>query len=128
MLSEEGKNYICINFGSNNCCVASGLSWTYHAGTESQYEEGGTAQIVARLASGLIDYIEVRGQSYTQAQLDSVNGSSVTLEDAQTIAQHDEGTSQWCVGSSGINPLIYAGIGVGLLGVLLIGMKLIETR
>jgi len=115
MLSETGKDYICTNFGSNDCCVATGLSWTYYIGTDSYPETGGTAQIVARLASGLIDYLETGGQNYTKADLDSANGSPVTLQDAQEIANHDEPSEgQWCVGDYPDPPnwLLYAGIGV----------------
>jgi len=99
-LSQEGINYICINFGSSNCCVASGLSWYYTRESQNYPENGGTAQIVARLASGLVDSLTMTNPAtgtFTQTELNNANGSTVTIQDAQTIAQHDEPSEdQWC--------------------------------
>ena len=100
-LSQSGIDYICQNFGDVNlCCVTSGVSWTYYSGGSPYSETGGTAQIVSRLASGLIEYLTMtnppRG-NFTQAELSTANGGAVTLVDAQTITGHDEPSEdQWC--------------------------------
>jgi len=100
-LSELGINYICANFGNTSlCCINTGLSWYYSIGDDDYPETGGTAQIVSRLASGLIDSLTMtdpdRG-TFTQAELNEANGSVVTLQDAKTITDHDEASEdQWC--------------------------------
>ena len=102
-LSQNGLNYICENFGDLNlCCVRTGLSWYYTLEGADYPETGGTAQIVSRLASGLIDSITItnppRG-TFTQAELNTANSSPVTLEDARLVAEHDDtSTDQWCYG------------------------------
>ena len=101
MLTGAGINYICINFGSNDCCVASGLSWVL-AGPQGTFQEtGGTAQIVARLVVGLFSITMTNPpgtQIYTQARLNEANGSIVTLADAAEITYHDEpNEDQWCL-------------------------------
>jgi len=102
-LSQNGINYICQNFGDTNlCCVRTGLSWYYTAGGTNYNETGGTAQIVSRLASGLIDSLTMTNPArgtFTQAQLNTANGSTVTLPDAQAVAQHDQSPNQWCYGA-----------------------------
>jgi len=100
-LSPLGINYICKNFGDTAlCCVRTGLSWYYTLAGTDYPETGGTAQIVSRLASGLIDSLTmtspVRG-AFTKAQLDEANAGPVTLQDAKEITYHDEPTEvQWC--------------------------------
>ena len=100
-LSLLGIQYICENFGDTSlCCVNTGLSWYYTVGGTDYPETGGTAQIVSRLASGLIDSLTMtnppRG-TFTQAQLNAANESPVTLLDAKEITYHDEPTEdQWC--------------------------------
>ena len=100
-LSEMGKQYICQNFGDAGlCCTNTGLSWFYTVGGANTNETGGTAQIVSRLASGLIDSLTMvtppRG-TFTQAELNAANGVPVTFSDAQEITLHDEPTEdQWC--------------------------------
>ena len=102
-LSQNGLNYICENFGDLNlCCVRTGLSWYYTLEETDYPETGGTAQIVARLASGLIESLTMtnppRG-TFTQAELNTANSGPVTLEDAQLIAEHDDTSGdQWCFG------------------------------
>ena len=100
-LSLLGIQYICENFGDTSlCCARTGLSWYYTVGTTDYPETGGTAQIVSRLASGLIDSLTMtsppRG-TFTKAQLDAANESTVTILDAKEITYHDEPTEvQWC--------------------------------
>jgi len=100
-LNTSGIQYICQNFGDGSqCCVKTGLSWYYTAGGENYNETGGTAQIVSRLASGLIDSLTMvnpaRG-TFTQTSLNTANGASVTLQDALVITSHDESAEdQWC--------------------------------
>ena len=102
-LSQDGINYICLNFGDaiNHCCVSTGLSWYYTYGGTDYPETGGTAQIVSRLASGLVDSLTMTSPAtgtFTQAQLNTANGSPVTLQDAQQIAAHDEPSEgQYCL-------------------------------
>ncbi len=101
MLSEKGIRYICFNFGdANRCCVASGLSWSYRYGGVDYPETGGTAQVVSRLASGLVDSVTMTSPArgmFTQADLNAANEEAVTLVDAQIIVGHDEPTEdQWC--------------------------------
>ena len=100
--SINGKQYVCWNFGNaSHCCVNTGLSWYYTAGGTNYNETGATAQIVSRLASGLIDSLTMTNPArgtFTQEELNTANGSSVTLPDAQTVAQHDQSPDQWCYG------------------------------
>jgi len=100
-LTQNGIDFICQNFGSNDlCCVESGLVWTYYAEGENYPETGGTAQIVSRLASGLVDSLTMTNPArgtFTQADLNNANGSTVTLQDAQVIASHDTpAEGQYC--------------------------------
>ena len=100
-LTLTGKQYICENFGNGSfCCVNTGLSWYYTVGGTNYNETGGTAQIVSRFASGLIDSLTMTSPArgtFTQTQLNTANGSSVTLQDALEITYHDESTEdQWC--------------------------------
>lgn len=100
-LTQSGIEYICINFGdTNQCCVSSGLSWYYTRESTDYPETGGTAQIVSRLASGLIDSLTMTSPArgtFAQSQLNNANTQSVTLTDAQTITAHDEPSEdQWC--------------------------------
>jgi hypothetical protein len=101
-LSQNGIDYICQNFGDTNlCCVRTGQGWYYTASGQNYNETGGTAQIVSRLASGLITSLTMTNPArgtFTQAQLNTANGSAVTLPDAQTVAQHDQSPNQWCYG------------------------------
>ena len=101
MITDLGKQYICLNFGDANfCCINTGLSWYYSLGGSNYNESGGTAQIVSRLASGLIDSLTMTNPArgtFTQAELNNVNGQAVTLQDAQIITQHDTpAEDQWC--------------------------------
>lgn len=103
-LSQNGIDYICQNFGNANfCCVNSGLSWYYTVEGTNYSETGATAQIVSRLASGLITSLTMTtpaNGTFTQTQLNNANGSTVTLQDAQIITLHDEPTEdQWCYSS-----------------------------
>lgn len=102
-LSQNGIDYICQNFGDANlCCVRTGQGWYYTAGGTNYNETGGTAQIVSRLASGLIDSLTMTNPArgtFTQEELNTANGSSVTLPDAQAVAQHDQSPNQWCYGA-----------------------------
>lgn len=100
-LSPLGKQYICKNFGDVSlCCVRTGLSWYYTVGGTDYAETGGTAQIVSRLASGLIDSLTMTSPArgaFTKAELDAANAAPVTLQDAKEITDHDELTEvQWC--------------------------------
>lgn len=100
-LSILGKQYICANFGNTDlCCTKTGLSWYYTIGTNDYPETGGTAQIVSRLASGLVNSLTMTNPSrgtFTQAELNTVNGGTVTLQDALEITSHDEPSEdQWC--------------------------------
>ena len=105
MLSQNGLNYICENFGDVNlCCVRTGLSWYYTLTGIDYPETGGTAQIVSRLASGLIDSLTMTSPArgtFTQAELNTANNGSVTIEDAHLIAEHDDvgPLEQWCFGA-----------------------------
>ncbi|GAI02552.1 unnamed protein product, partial [marine sediment metagenome] len=79
-----------------------GLSWYFTLEGTDYPETGGTAQIVARLASGLIDSLTMtdpaRG-TFTQAELNTANGDPVTLQDAKLVAEHDDTSAdQWCYG------------------------------
>jgi len=100
-LSQNGIDYICQKFGDTNlCCMNSGLSWYYTVEGTNYPETGATAQVVSRLASGLITSLTMttpaRG-TFTQTQLNNANGSTVTLQDAQAITLHDEPSEdQWC--------------------------------
>ena len=103
-LSQNGLNYICENFGDINlCCVRTGLSWYYTLAGTNYDETGGTAQIISRLASGLIDSLTMTSPArgtFTQADLNTANSSPVTLEDARLIAEHDDTSAdQWCFGA-----------------------------
>lgn len=100
-LNTSGIQYICENFGNTSfCCINTGLSWYYTVSGSNYNETGGTAQIVSRLASGLVDSLTMTNPArgtFTKAQLDAANGATVTLQDAQTITQHDESSEdQWC--------------------------------
>ena len=107
-LNQTGLDFICQNFGLENCCTNSGLSWYYVVGNEYYPESGGTAQIVSRLASGLIDSLTIttpdRG-TFTKADLDVANGAPVTFQDAQEITNHDSPLeTQWCLGGAEAPP------------------------
>ena len=100
-LTQNGIDYICQKFGDvNECCINTGVSWFYTREETDYPENGGTAQIVARLASGLIDSLTMTNPArgtFTQAELNTANGQSVTITDAQTITNHDEPSEdQWC--------------------------------
>ena len=100
-LSLLGIQYICKNFGDVSfCCVRTGLSWYYTLAGTNYQETGGTAQIVSRLASGLIDSLTMTSPArgaFTKAELDAANAGPVTLQDAKEITDHDEQTEvQWC--------------------------------
>ena len=108
-LTDLGIQYICINFGdSNNCCVKTGLTWKYTRGGETITENGGTAQVVSRLASGLVDSVTMISPNkgtFTKNDLDTANGQIVTFEDCQLITQHDEPSEdQWCYSENGTPP------------------------
>jgi len=117
----------------NRCCVRTGLAWYYTLGGTDYPETGGTAQIVARLASGLIDSLTMTNPArgtFIQAELNEANGGPVTLEDAQLVAQHDDTSAdQWCYGAeppSGIPlvPIIAAGIAIAaVVGVVIWKVK-----
>ena len=119
-LSQNGLNYICENFGDVNlCCVRDGLSWYYTVDGTDYPETGGTAQVVARLASGLIESLTMTNPArgtFTQTELNTANSSPVTLEDAKLVAEHDDTSAdQWCYGASPPSmpwALILAGIGI----------------
>lgn len=100
-LTQNGIDYICQNFGDTNfCCVNSGLGWVYTAAGVPYNETGGTAQIVSRLASGLIESLQMTNPArgiFTQADLNAANGATVTIQDAVQIANHDEpAEGQYC--------------------------------
>jgi len=103
MLTQNGIDYICQNFGDDNlCCIDGGLEWYYTVGGSDTYETGATAQIVARLALGILDSLTMvnpaRG-SFTTNELYTANGAGVTLSDAQEITYHDNpAEDQWCYG------------------------------
>jgi len=108
-LSQNGINYICQNFGDLSlCCIRTGLSWYYTLDGSDHLENGGTAQIVSRLASGLIDSLTMTSPArgiFTQADLNAANDSPVTLEDALLIAEHDDTSAdQWCYGAEPPSP------------------------
>jgi len=98
--SELGKNFISANFGASQCCVASGLSWYYTVSGVDYAETGGTAQAISRLASGLVNSLTMTSPAtgtFTQADLNTANGSTVTLADCQEITLHDSPSEdQWC--------------------------------
>jgi len=101
MLTQNGIDYICQNFGSNDlCCVVSGLSWYYTYQGVDYPETGATAQIVSRFTLGIIETLTMTNPSrgtFTQAMLNAANGSPVTLQDAKEITNHDEPSEdQWC--------------------------------
>lgn len=130
-LSQAGIDYICNNFGLQACCVESGIAWYYTAEGQVYPENGGTAQIVSRLASGLIESLTItnpdRG-AFTKTELDAANGSAATLQDAQLIAKHDtQMEGQWCEGSTPTATetqtpwALIAGAGIALvLGVIIL--------
>ena len=100
-LSFAGRQYICLNFGCTSfCCINTGLDWYYTINGTNYPETGGTAQIVSRLASGLVDSLTMTNPArgtFTQAELNTANGEPVTLQDALLITDHDEPTEdQWC--------------------------------
>lgn len=105
-LTINGINWICQNFGDENlCCVNSGLSWYYTVEGTNYPETGATAQIVSRLASGLITSLTMTNPArgtFTYSQLKVANdGNDVTLPDCQTITNHDENSEfQWCYNPS----------------------------
>jgi len=108
-LTQNGINFICQQFGLNDCCVNAGLSWFYTIGGTNYSETGGTAQVVSRLASGLVDSVTMTSPArgtFTQADLNAANeGIAVTLQDAQNIALHDEpAEEQYCYGTPPISP------------------------
>jgi hypothetical protein len=128
-ISQNGLNFISQNFGLNDCCVNTGLSWYYTYSGSDYYESGGTAQIISRLASGLITSLTMitpASGTFTQAQLNTANGAPVTLEDAQLIVQHDEpAEQQWCYGSTPPPDLpwttiIVAGVALSVVGLIAI--------
>lgn len=137
MLTQNGIDYICQNFGNDDfCCIDTGLSWSYEIGGASVNENGGTAQVVSRLVSGLVDSITMiipnRGV-FTKAQLDIANGQAVTMDDCQIIARHDEPSEdQWCSGSQPPQPPgeinWYLVGGVVVVAVLGIGYIIIKKR
>jgi len=101
-LTQNGIDYICQNFGDDNyCCVKSGLSWYYTVGGVDYPETGATAQIVSRLASGLIDSLTMTNPArgtFIQTDLNTANGGTVSLIDAKAITYHDESfEDQWCL-------------------------------
>jgi len=101
MLTQNGINYICQNFGDTDlCCVASGLSWYYTYQNIDYHETGATAQIVSRFTLGIIESLTMTNPArgtFTQAMLNAANGSPVTLQDAKEITYHDEPSEdQWC--------------------------------
>ena len=103
-LSQNGLNYICQNFGDASlCCVRTGLSWYYTLEGTDYPENGGTAQVVSRLASGLIESLTMTSPArgmFTQAELNAANSGPVTLEDAKLVAEHDDTSAdQWCYGA-----------------------------
>jgi len=122
VLSSEGLDYICLNFGLNNCCVENGLTWFYTKDEVPYPENGGTAQIVSRLSLGLIDFLTIttpdRGV-FTQAELNAANEQSVTLQDAQEIANHDSPQEiQWCLGETPEEPAPPPYLLIGSIGVI----------
>ena len=126
-LTQNGIDYICQNFGDESeCCVLTGLSWFYTLDAVDYPETGGTAQIVSRLASGLIDSLTMTNPArgaFTQAQLNAANGGTVTIQDAQSITAHDEvSEGQWCYGTTPppppFNPLlILIPVAIAIIGV-----------
>ena len=118
-LTQTGLDYICENFGDTSlCCVRTGLSWYFtHEGTDYP-ETGGTAQIVGRLVSGLIESLTMtsppRG-TFTQVDLNTANAQPVTLEDARLVAEHDDTSpDQWCFGASPPSPIPWVPIIAGI--------------
>ena len=110
-LTELGIQYICMNFGdNNNCCVKTGLSWYYISGGTQYNENGGTAQVVSRLASGLVNSVTMTNPArgtFTQAELNTANNGVVTIQDCQTITEHDTPDApggQWCYSDGGPPP------------------------
>jgi len=101
MLTQNGIDYICQNFGNNDlCCIASGLSWYYTYQNIDYPETGATAQIVSRFTLGIIESLTMTNPArgtFTQAMLNAANGSPVTLQDAKEITYHDSPSEdQWC--------------------------------
>lgn len=138
-LTQTGLNYICQNFGNGNqCCVRTGLGWFYTAEGEDHPETGGTAQIVSRLASGLIDSLTMTNPArgiFTKAELDAVNGKAVTLQDAQQITSHDEPSEdQWCYGVAppppppGEMPWTWIAAGAGAIIIVAITAYLLKHK
>ena len=132
-LSQNGLNYICENFGDVNfCCVRTGLSWYYTLAGTDYPENGGTAQIVARLASGLIDSLTMtnppRG-TFTQADLNTANSGPVTLEDARLVAEHDDTSAdQWCYGAEPPPEIPWVPIIAGLAIATVVGVVVWKVK
>ena len=108
------------------------MDWYYTIDGANYPETGGTAQIVSRLASGLVDSVTMTNPArgtFTKSQLDAANGGVVTLQDAQSITLHDEPTEdQWCLVHPGTPfPIIYlaipAVIAVGIIGYYMMKRK-----
>ena len=101
MLTQNGIDYICQNFGNTDfCCINSGLSWYYTYQGIDYPETGATAQIVSRFTLGIIESLTMTSPArgtFTQADLNAANGAPVTLSDAREITYHDEPSEdQWC--------------------------------
>jgi len=103
-LTQNGKNYICQNFGSpQGCVVSAGLWWSWedidgNTGTEA----GCTGACVGTLIlSQLITKITMltpdRGDFF-YSDLRAANGDNdITFNDVDEIILHDENSSdQWC--------------------------------
>lgn len=101
-LTTNGKNYIAQKFGTSNCFVLTGLTWTAVASDGTQVtENGGTASIIGRLVTtSVYASIIINNVTYTYAQMKTANDNTdMTLTDAQWIAANDgspAGEAQYC--------------------------------
>ena len=121
-LSQSGLAYISKNFGLSDKIVTSGISWYTTVGGQNYQEQGGTAQIVGRLVSGVVESLTITNPDrglFTKSELDAANGSPVTLQDAKSIAQQDE-------------PIVPAPtdllLGVGIVAAVVIGLIVFKKK
>ncbi len=94
-LTVNGKNYIADKFGllsgGIKCYTATGLSWSVlDVFGATINESGGTAQIVSRIISSVVQSVTINGQTHTIDTLRTQNdNTSVSFADVQWIAAND---------------------------------------
>jgi len=102
--SQNGIDFVCQQFGDlDECVVSTGLVFDYTdvQGNSFSGVVGGTPDIVAFIVLGLVESITMKTPSRApipapQTMLNNMNGSSISLADAQELTNHDDSADQWC--------------------------------